>query len=183
MAIQLFFYMFARVGEIKAIKKADIDFEGKTVYLQSQVLIERTLNDDLSFSARATVVSDRMKGNTSKGYRKQYLTDEAITIIKKAIDLNPDSEYLFQPDGHMMSSDSFNRRLKKYTGECGVTYKPSRKIRFYNASTAYDGTNLVTVSKLMGHSQVATTLHYLRGVNKDSDQILAYQNLGLAAKS
>lgn len=55
----------------------------------------------------------------------------------------------------------------------------SHKIRFYNASTAYDGKNLVTISKLMGHSQVETTLHYLRNVQKDERQILAFSDLGL----
>jgi len=129
LAIQLFFYMFARVGEIKVIKKSDINLEKRTVYLQSQALIERTLNDDLTFSPRETVVSDKMKGNTSMGYRKQYLTDEAITIINKAIEINPDSEYLFQLDGHMMSSDSFNRRLKKYTRECDKIIEGSKGSR------------------------------------------------------
>jgi integrase len=82
-----------------------------------------------------------------------------------------------------MTTDRFNRRLKKYCEECGVVYHSSHKIRFYCASTAYDGNNLATISKLMGHSQVATTLHYLRNVDKSNDSIQAFEHLGLGAKS
>jgi hypothetical protein len=42
-----------------------------------------------------------------------------------------------------MTTDSFNRRLKKYCKEAGVPYHSSHKIRFYNASTAFDGNNLI----------------------------------------
>jgi len=179
LAIQLSFYLFIRVGETKGLRWSDIDYEARTIYLHRQVTTERVLNDDLTFSKRKTVISDQMKGNTSHGFRKQYLTDNALIILKKAKELSPHSTYIFEPNGQVMTTDSFNRRLKKYCKEAGVPYHSSHKIRFYNASTAYDGKNLVTISKLMGHSQVETTLHYLRNVQKDEHQILAFHDLGL----
>lgn len=179
LAIQLSFYLFIRVGETKGLRWSDIDYEARTIYLHRQVTTERVLNDDLTFSKRKTVVSDQMKGNTSHGFRKQYLTDNALIILEKAKELSPHSTYIFEPNGQVMTTDSFNRRLKKYCKEAGVPYHSSHKIRFYNASTAYDGKNLVTISKLMGHSQVETTLHYLRNVQKDEHQILAFNDLGL----
>lgn len=124
-----------------------------------------------------------MKGGTSKGYRKQHLTEQAITILKKAKKLNPHGEYVFEPNGKLMTTDRFNRRLQKYCNECGVEYHSSHKIRFYCASTAYDGNNLAIISKLMGHSQVATTLHYLRNVDKGNDSIQAFEHLGLGSSS
>ena len=54
-----------------------------------------------------------MKGNTSHGFRKQYLTDESIKIFHKVKELNPNGAYVFEPDGKIMTTDSFNRRLKK----------------------------------------------------------------------
>lgn len=179
LAIQLSFYLFIRVGETKGLRWSDINLKSRTIYLHRQVTTERVLNDDLTFSKRKTVVSDQMKGNTSYGFRKQYLTDNALAILKKARELSPCSTYIFEPNGQIMTTDSFNRRLKKYCKEAGIPYHSSHKIRFYNASTAYDGKNLVTISKLMGHSQVETTLHYLRNVQKDDYQILAFNNLGL----
>ena len=91
-----------------------------------------------------------MKGNTSHGFRKQFLTDEALKILHKAKELNPNGIYVFEPNGEIMTTDSFNRRLKKYCKEAGVPYHSSHKIRFYNASTAFDGNNLTTLSYLMG---------------------------------
>ena len=181
LAISLSFYLFIRIGETKAIRWEDIDYENRTVYLHGQVLTERQLNDDLTFSARQVHVASHIKGNTSKGFRKEYLTDEALKILQKAKELNPDGEFVFMPDNHVMTTDSFNRRLKKYCKESGVPYYSSHKIRFYTASTAYTGDNLSTVSKLMGHSQLSTTLHYLRDVNRDEDMSSAFKNLGLSA--
>lgn len=182
LAIQLSFYLFIRIGETKAIRWEDIDFEQKTVYLHRQALIEHSLNDDFTFSSRKVTVVDQMKGNTSHGFRKQYLTDEAITILEKARQLNPNGIYVFEPNGRIMTTDSFNRRLKKYCKECGIQYHSSHKIRFYNASTAYTGENLTTISRLMGHSKVETTLHYLRNVNGGECDVTAFQELGLSAK-
>ena len=71
-----------------------------------------------------------MKGNTSKGFRKQYLTDEALSILKKAKEINPNGIYIFEPNGSLMTTDSFNRRLKKYCREAGVPYYSSHKIDF-----------------------------------------------------
>lgn len=181
LAIQLSFYLFIRVGETKGLRWEDIDFNERTIYLHRQVTTERVLNDDFTFSKRQTVISDQMKGNTSHGFRKQYLTDEALKILEKARELSPNSTYIFEPNGEVMTTDSFNRRLKKYCKEAGVPYHSSHKIRFYNASTAYDGKNLAIISKLMGHSQVDTTLHYLRNVRKDEQEIVAFNNLGLTS--
>ena len=71
MAIQLSFYLFIRVGETKAIRWEDIDYTNRKVYLHEQVLTERILNDDLTFSPRTVTISSQMKGNTSHGYREQ----------------------------------------------------------------------------------------------------------------
>ena len=182
LAIQLFFYLFIRIGELKAIRFEDIDFSKKTLYLHSQALLHREMNDDLTFSSRDTVVVNQMKGNTENGFRIQELTDEAIIIIRKAMLLNPKGTFLFEPNGKILSTDRFNRKLKKYCEACNVPYYPSHKIRFYNASTAYDGKNLSTISTLMGHSQVTTTLHYLRNVKLTNETTLAFKKLGLSAQ-
>ena len=182
LAIQLSFYLFIRIGETKAIRWEDIDYEKRTVYLHGQVLTERVLNDDLTFSNRQTTITNQMKGNTSKGFRKQHLTEDAMMILEKAKALNPHGTFVFEPNGRVMTTDSFNRRLKKYCKECEIAYHSSHKIRFYNASTAYNGENLTTISKLMGHSEVETTLHYLRNVRHNEDDVTAFANLGLSAK-
>ena len=130
LAIQLSFYLFIRVGETKAIRWEDIDYNNRLVYLHRQATCERTLNDDLTFSSRKVKVVNQMKGNTSHGFRKQFLTDEALKILHKAKELNPNGIYVFEPNGEIMTTDSFNRRLKKYCKEAGVPYHPVIKSAF-----------------------------------------------------
>lgn len=180
LAIQLSFYLFIRVGETKGLCWEDINYSERTIYLHRQVVTTRKLNDDLSFADCQTQVLSDMKGHTSHGFRKQYLTDEAMEILEKAKRLNPTGKYIFEPDGRIMTTHSFNRRLKKYCKEAGIPYYSSHKIRFYNASTAYDGENLMAISRLMGHSQINTTLHYLRNVHRENSDIQTFSHLGLS---
>lgn len=180
LAIQLFFCFFIRIGELKAIRKSDIDFVNKRIYLHRQAKSEKTLNDDLTFSKRTVKVVNQMKGETEKGFRYMYLTDEAIKIINKAIALNPTGEYLFEHNGKIINTNTFNSYLKKYCLACGVQYHSSHKIRFYNASKAYkNGTDISTLAKSMGHSKTSTTVHYLRNITDEEKEIEAFKHLGL----
>lgn len=139
---------------------------------------EPTLNDDLTFSHKETKVENYIKGCTSHGFRKEYLTDNALAVLEKAKELNPDGELVFMPNGSPMNTKRFNIYLKRYCNEVGIPPHTSHKIRFYSASVAYNGSNLVTISKMMGHSQTATTIHYLRNVMQEDDLTETFKNLG-----
>lgn len=179
LAIRLDFSLLIWIGELKALRWDDIDWNSNSIYIHQQCLIQREMKDDLSFKPRTTMVTDQMKGYTSYGYRKHPLTQEALHILEQARQLNPDGEFIFMPDGRLMTTDSFNRRLKKYCKEAGITYHSSHKIRFFTASTAFNGSNLTTVSRLMGHSNTETTMHYLRDVQKGEDAVETINRLDL----
>lgn len=178
LAIQLAFCLFIRIGELKALTWENIDLENRSVYLNSQITQEPTLNDDLTFSHKEIKVDNYIKGCTSHGFRKEYLTDNAITVLHKAKELNPDGQFVFMPYGKPMNTERFNKYLKRYCEAVGITYHSSHKIRFYSASVAYNGKNLVTISKMMGHSQTATTMHYLRDAIQDDNLADTFKNLG-----
>lgn len=109
------------------------------------------------------------------------LQTKHLKFFTKQRKLNPNGIYVFEPNGEIMTTDSFNRRLKKYAKKPVFLIIPVIKSCFYNASTAFDGNNLTTLSYLMGHSETATTLHYLRNVNKRKNDRLAFQNLGISS--
>ena len=178
LAIRLDFNLFVRIGEIEGLMWENVDLKKRTVYICHQVTREPDLKDDLTFTSKKTVTEGYLKGCTSQGYRVEYLTDEAIDILEKAKKINPDGEYVFMPNGKPIVTLTFNKRLRKYCEEVGIPYRSSHKIRFYAASTAYDGDNLVMISRMMGHSQVGTTLHYLRDVTKDEDCSEVFRKLG-----
>ena len=182
LAIMLDFNLFVRVGELAGLKWENVDLENRNVYICNQLTYEPTLNDDLTFSDKVMVTEDYLKGCTSQGYRHEYLTDEAIEVLEKARELNPDGEFVFMPYGKPIITTTFNKRLRKYCNAAEVTYHSSHKIRFYVASTAYDGKNLLKICKMMGHSNIATTLHYLRDSHQDGNISDVFENLGSRTK-
>jgi len=172
LAIQLSFYLYIRIGETKALKWSDVDWKEQTISLNRQITAHRPLNSDLSLGSHTEVEYEQMKGNCSSGYRTEPLLPEAIRILKKAQEINPDGTYIFEgKNGRCLTTDTFNRRLRKYCDEIGIQYYPSHKIRAYNASISYDGTNLAEIQRLMGHSSSATTFGYIRNVHHDKIKI------------
>ena len=178
LAIRLDFNLFIRVGELTGLKWEDVDLTKRTIYICHQITYEPELKDNLTFSEKRMTTEGYLKGCTSQGYRHEYLTDEAVEILKQAKELNPDGEYVFMPYGRPMITTTFNKRLKKYCSEAGIPYHSSHKIRFYVASTAYNGENLTAISRMMGHSNTATTLHYLRDTIQDEDYSGLFAKLG-----
>ena len=94
LAIRLDFNLFIRVGELTGLKWEDVDIDKRTVYICHQVTYEPELKDNLSFGNKVMTTEGYLKGCTSQGYRHEYLTDEAIEILKLAHKLNPDGEYV-----------------------------------------------------------------------------------------
>jgi len=178
LAIRLDFNLFARVGEIAGLTWENVDIKNRRIYICHQMTYEPTLNDDLTFSEKIMVEEDYLKGCTSQGYRTEYLTDEAVDILIKARELNPDGRHVFMPFGKPIITNTFNKRLRKYCAKAGVTYHSSHKIRFYAASVAYDGNNISTISQMMGHSQLSTTMHYMRDVLQNDDVSDIFKSLG-----
>ena len=178
LAIRMFFNLFLRIGELKALAWEDVDWEKREIYVHRQLLIEPEYAKDMSHAPRKQVVSDLMKGYTPSGYRHEYLTDEAIEILKTARKLNPEGEFIFMPYGRVMNTDTFNDHLRKACIACGIAYHSSHKIRFYAASTAYTGDNIVEIGEQMGQKHVSTTMRYLRDVVQAADKALLFKKLG-----
>ena len=178
LAIRLDFNLFARIGEISGLKWENVDLEKRSICICNQITYEPQMNDDLTFSGKKMVTENYLKGCTDQGYRSEYITDDALEVLKKARTINPDGEFVFMPFGKPIVTLTFNKRLKKYCGEAGVPYHSSHKIRFYTASMAYNGENLAQISRMMGHSQVSTTLHYLRDAKQNEDCSELFKKLG-----
>ena len=73
--------------------------------------------------------------------------------------------------GRPLNSDTFNDWLRKYSKAAGVPYLSSHKLRFTVASILYNGghgIDLKQLQRILGHSNLAMTLHYV-GAN-DGDQ-------------
>lgn len=163
LAIQLDFHLVLRIGELLALRWTDI--EGDYIHIQGQCIKEVKMKDDLTFEGRKFENVNRIKGNADSGYRYQPITPECRKILDKIKELNPDGEFILMKDGRQLFGDTFNEHLRKACYETGLPPRSSHKIRFTVASILYaKGVPLTSLQKLLGHTTVAMTLHYLRQV-------------------
>ena len=82
--------------------------------------------------------------------------------------------------GRTGNTDTFNHHLRKACEASGIAYHSSHKIRFYAASSAFTGDNIVEIGRQMGQKHVSTTMRYLRNVNQTDDCSSLFKALGRA---
>lgn len=168
LAVQLDFYLICRSAELRALRWTDI--EGDYIKIQTQLLENQTMNDDLTFNPRTYENVPHIKGNTDYGFRYMPLTDGAKKVLEKIRELNPTGEFILMNEGAQLTTVTFNRHLKKYCHAVGIAPRTSHKIRFTVASLLYkNGVPATTLQQLLGHSTLAMTLHYLRDLTPEED--------------
>ncbi len=171
LAIMLAFYGIFRIGEIKALSWNNTD--ENVITIQHQLVEERILQDNMTLSHPQKTLK-APKGNPYYSIRAEQLPLEGVEVLKKMKELNPDGKFLFMHDGKPLTTDSFNRRLKKYCAEIGIPYLSSHKIRFTGASMLYDaGVKPIDIQPLLGHSTLTMTQHYIgqRVEERDTTQM------------
>lgn len=167
LAIILAFYGIFRIGEIKGLSWNNTD--EKIVTIKQQLVEERILQDDMTLSQPYRILK-APKGNPFYSIRTELLPEAGIQVLKKMKELNPNGKLLFMHNGKPLTTDTFNRRLKKYCIEAGVPYLSSHKIRFTGASMLYDaGVKAIDIQPLLGHSTLTMTQHYIGQRVHDQD--------------
>lgn len=150
LAIKLDFHLVLRIGELKALRFDDI--QGPFI------MIQRFMNDK-------NIIENDIKGHTESGYRLLPITKECRRLINRIKTINPNSEYLFIKDDQPLTTATFNRRLMKYCKELDIVYRSSHKIRFTTSSILFEkGMSMTQIQKLLGHSSLNMTSHYLRNI-------------------
>lgn len=168
LAVRLACHIPLRIGEIRGIQWSDYDPKRRTLWIIRQVRDERGLEVDadamsLTKEQRKVIVKDP-KGNPEYSVREIPLTEETEAVIKEAHRLNPFGEFLFMEYGRVLNGDTFNDHLRKFSAEAGVPYLSSHKLRFTVASHLYNGgkgIDLKILQRILGHSNLAMTLHYV----------------------
>ena len=163
LAIQFDFYVTLRIGELKSLKWEN--YRNNQIYVDSQYVLTTELQDDGTFQKGEYKNVDHVKGNSQQGFRWIPLPTKAQEILEKVKALNPDGEYIFMYQGKQMYTQTFNEHLEKYCKEIGIESKSSHNIRFTVASVLYQGgVPLTEIQRLLGHTQLSMTLHYLKQI-------------------
>ena len=158
-AIQLMSCLTIRVGELRALKWEDIDYDNKIIHLKHSMV-----SKECNGKKESATYVDYMKAHSLSGKREIDLSDYALYILGKLKEINGDKEYIFQSNGEKpISTNNINEHLKKYCEAIGIRYRSTHKIRFYACSNLYDNNvDENTIRYYMGHSTIGMTRHYDR---------------------
>ena len=155
LAIKLDFHLVLRIGELKGLKWEDI--KDDTIYIHRFIDNQNKVVEDI-------------KGHANQGKRHMPLTPNAKKILEQVRFQNPDSEFIFIRNSQPLATVTFNRRLKKCCEELGIEYRSSHKLRFSTASIMYkNGVEDTELQKLLGHSSLNMTHHYLRNITPQEE--------------
>ena len=172
LAVRFAFNVFLRIGEIISLKYADVSDGFININRSTRREQEISFGKDgkIKFGKIHYETEERLKGNTEAGFHAVPLNKEAYEVIEKVHMMNPDDEYLFMNNGNQLEAGTFNRHIRKACEAVGVEYRPSHQIRFTNAAIVFDsGIRLEELSSMLGHTNTATTLHYIRRKEPDKN--------------
>lgn len=143
-------YTGARMGEVIALKKSDINFTFKTLQIQ------RTATRDKDYKV---VISDKTK--TYAGQRLIPLSNNALEVLKIAVKSSKD-ELLFPTIETVRINDAFKRFLKRYDIIDKSIYGDvtCHSLRHSFATRCIEsGIQAKVLQKLLGHADIQTTLN------------------------
>lgn len=163
-AIFLMFSLCARIGELRALKWSDIDWDKKTVFIHSQIVRQKIKDKEYGF-----VYVNRTKGKKKEANRIQPLSNDAIKLLKKQRRDNPFGEYIFIHDNEPLKTNTVNHHLRRICERVGVEYLSSHKIRFWSVVNMSKELNPAMVQYMAGHLDPATTDHYRKRVSRLED--------------
>ncbi len=161
LAIRLAFCFCMRIGELRALTWEDYDKENHTIFIWHQII-------ETAENGKKRICKDvpHTKTNTIDGNRLLNVSDEAANIIEELRKINGDKKYILNSTckGLMpISTNRFNKNLKKFCEACGIRYLSSHKIRFYGATELFNaGVDPEQIRRIMGHTTLTMTEHYNR---------------------
>lgn len=173
LAVLFAFHNTLRVGEVKALKWKDFNYEKGVFFVDKQITEYREMNDDITFGKRIHKETNHIKGNTEKGIRTLPFSESSVDILKKIKEYYPnsDSEYIFATEYGTITTTTFNRHLDKHCETLGISKKSSHDIRFSSASTLYAATKDITdIQQACGHTTLTMAQHYVKQIKSAEEQ-------------
>lgn len=163
-AVILLIHTGLRIGELKALKWNDIDFENKTITIDESMA---KIKDDVDKSTYKSILK---KTKNKSSTRIVPLDSIAIEMIKRFDEYNPKhtpndivclsqaKEVVKQQNIHKVA----NRMLKAIGSEKKIS---PHGLRHTFGSILYEkGVPLKVISKLLGHSSITTTANIYIGI-------------------
>lgn len=98
-ALTVLFCTGMRSGEVRALKKEDIDFEKKTIFVHREMVRRKNSEGKMT-----QICLNHTKAKKEGGNRVIPITRDALEALKRQMELNSDGEFIFMVDEHVFVS-------------------------------------------------------------------------------
>lgn len=161
LACLLSFQTGLRVGELSTLKKGDIDFDKRELFIQRTETYYKNER-----GIKEVHIKDNAK--TIAGNRIVILPPSALRTIRQILELNPNGEYLFEHEGNRIRGNTISKKLTRICKELDIVPKTVHKARkTYGTGLIDSGVDECIVAEQMGHTDISTTKQYYYYSNKN----------------
>ena len=166
LAYALSFCLGCRIGEIKALRWSNIDFNRRIVNISAEVVIT-------GLYANEQALCDHTKSGLTEGNREIPFFDDGYTTLMKIKELHCDEEFLFLgKTGKFLLTQEINNNIKDACEELGIVYRSSHKIRKWAATEACrNGMDEVSLMYTFGWKDRQTAQHYIKSGRTQQAQL------------
>lgn len=178
-------YTGIRLGELCALKLSDFDLSSGTLTISKT--LQRIKNFDENSPSKTKIIIGNPK--SQKSFRTLPLPRFLLDIIKERYYfVAPCAYFLTGKSGHYIEPRTMEYRFKKIINLCNLREVNFHALRHSFATRLTErGTDVKTISELMGHADIKTTLKYMHSSERHKKVImncftspLSRQNLGIS---
>lgn len=151
--ILLSLYAGLRIGEVCALQWKNIDIKEKIIHIHSTIIrVNNTENDN---TQKTVLMIDKAK--TSSSMRDIPIASNLIPLLDKF--KADDSSFVLTGTVSFLSPRTFEYKFHKTLHNCGIERINYHALRHTFATRCIErGVDVKTLSEILGHSDVATTL-------------------------
>lgn len=175
-AVILLLYTGLRIGEALALTWNDIDFSGKKITVNKNLVyvLNRKENADAKY-----VLLEQGGAKTDAGVRIVYMNDKAKAALEALQKINGNCKYVISNSmGNAVIPRNFNRMFASILKNCGIEPTGAHTCRHTFASMLFKkGVDVKTVSEILGHKDVSVTYDiYIHLIQEQKQQAVALLN-------
>ena len=157
LACALAFCLGCRIGEIKALRWENINFERRYITINAEVVTDGKY-------ANQQKLKEHTKSGLTEGNRDISFFDDAYITLQRIKEKGCDEEFLFLgKTGKFLLTQECNKNIKEACEALGIKYMSSHKIRKWAATEALrNGMDEVSLMYTFGWKNRQTADHYIK---------------------